>query len=1284
MVKISGGAGVELVLEEEGSIEGDDHFTHLLFPTYYLLVGVTLTGAVVAWNLTEARRCGDVAPPTGATGGEECVTAVHCPEPQPNATDAASKDRYVFLGLESGRVIVVQVLPLCRASGYMVEPHDVAARAPEELLAPGVSGGGLGAVTSIASSLESEELALFGHQHGGIVLWDWIRRKRLALRGLAPDGRGVGSERDGEVTCLAFHPDGGAFVAGFAAGCYAVFSNSSAHDSAQPPRRWICEVGDDGSCPREGPTIVRTVISSVQWVAVRVSGDQKAWGLLVAGGVEMEEGEEPDGVSLLVPSAARVVGSASAQTLKGGGRTRSKDKDRALSSSSSSALASLETAVFVPFAIGQERLSHVHAVVMGGTGGSGQSDGRELVTNSSESSDGVALSDQQDHRADREKRLGMSEVAAGQEEPPEESVVVLGLVTWNEEVRAVDGRLRFRRASSVQACPIQTSPFAALLQLAPGRIGGHLSGFAPVTAVASTPLLSSSTILDFATGLGAARNAEFGSAQLSKLLRGGGLKWADGVPARARDEALGTSEMLIVGHSDGRVTLWECCGPAPRQDGVSISSGRVQTLEIPSGAAFLGALNVSEFKGDVDEDGGVPVTALDAWVERDHVAEAERNACWVAVGFASGEASVFILSSRMDTNGDAQETDCTGVGRGEINPVGLTPLAARPVEVSEVQLSESAMGDTSEREGPWKKFTRGRVGREAFAHASEGDAEVEDLELEAAIAKARADARAIEESGELNEVGECALVKKVGAGEREQDGGTEEEQTYKKEEAPETEKRGEEDGREDESTILRQELSEAMVDEGAWGTASGPPPPQPVVDSSPKSENHEEEKQEGKSKIESVTRRASLVQLALRLHSHPVRCVALSFDTVGSALTLIVADAEGVVSVTDVSTGSASLLPMRAPRVRPCLPSIAIGPLPRALLRDSVAQTSQRGRQLGAAGALFVLLDGWLNVFDLASRDPVDVAQVPGFARNNCGGSGGGVDRDGVDTTATRTAVGAPRDGPERTWLFCIDDRGLPLGPYASEPLSLFDPNPPHVGVGEADLESNVVEGTADAENDDLGSAAARTIWVTPPPSSTALDSHHEHELQAMSDAPTPRSFLLAVRGDVAVVMATEEGQGSALPFSRRSPVDGPDFAAFKGRSGAELVVKARLELPAAEGRVITPRVDGAGVCMVPAGGGGGGRKAGSRGCLVATDTTGFVTALLLPSLSPVFRDRLPVPSRGGSFQPGATGMSQKSVCNLVGELMVQGAAGVSSDTRQCVNACSIIRGLYNCSLSPI
>ncbi|CAM9533101.1 unnamed protein product, partial [Ectocarpus sp. 12 AP-2014] len=927
------------------------------------------------------------------------------------------------------------------------------------------------------------------------------------------------------------------------------------------PPRWVREVGDDGSCPREGPTIVRTAVSLVRWVRVRAAGADRTSGLVVAGGVEIEEGEEPDGVSLLVHSSEAV----GARGGGGGGGRAVKKKDVV-----TAAKAALETAVFVPFAVGQERLSHVHCV-LSGAGAPTREPHRAGTRSSGDLSEDARVGGKDE-----------PESAAAQEDEVKvaEELVVLGLVKWNEEFLGDDGRLHFRLASSVQACPIQTSPYVALLQLAPERFGPHLSGFATVTAVACTPLLSSSTILDFMTCLGAEQAEEEGrngsQTTAPPLLRGGYLRWPDSVPSRRRDEALGTSELLVAGHSDGSLSFWECCGPASRQDTVCLSEGRVVMREVPSGAVLLGSVPAAGLGSPEEGAGNVAVTALDVWVERDHVAAAAaagRNACWVAVGLESGDTMVIVLSNRMEAGSSSPDFPSGSGGGSKAGSGGGTPLAEKPVEVSDVKLGDDRTTEDASAKGGsgggrlLKRFLKRGAGQQPSPEDEEGA--MEDTELEAAIAEARAEARAI---AALEESREGA----PGNAETAEPRGTAVDDARKRESVGGEGKVQETDDQE-ESDHLRQELSEAMVDEGAWSGSVVPPlPKRPHTKHTPEADKGEEEKL----RLDEPPK-ASLIQLALRLHSHAVRCVALSFDARGSALSLVVADEAGVVSVTDVSTGSASLLPMRVPQSRPCRPSVTIGPMPSAL-------SGGQAPEPGTSGALFVLLEGWLNVFDLASRDPVDFVQVPGLAppRDNSHNSGGGGGRAGIREDDFTGSVGRTRSrerSEETPWLACVDKRGLPLVPYASEPFSSsFSPPPRKDDAGtEAD------GGKIDPEDAPVHS---HTIWVSPVPSRTALDDYHEHELQVLSDTPPPEPLLVVVRGATAVVLAISRRDADGVTssvFARRGSVS-PDTATFKGRSGAELVVRSRGTLPPAGRSAVPPTIDGAGVCMVAAAGGGG------------------------------------------------------------------------------------------------
>lgn len=1249
MIKVLGGPGVELVVEDEGALAAiEEPPSHIMFPTPSLLVGITAMGGVLAWDLADGgRRCGHLPSPADENGLEDGVTAVHCPQiavsPSVDSGGTAAQDQqhYVYMGRTSGGVGVVQVFPTCRLSGYVVDPREIASGVPEELRPPvdgGDGEGALGAVTALASSgnRDGGGLLLIGHRYGAIVLWDLVRRKRLAVHGLSAavgstSDHGAGSMGDGdwEVTSLAFHPSGEAFAAGFTCGCYAIFPTASSRSVAAP--RWISEVGDDGSFPREGPTMVRTPVSLVKWARFG-QGPARAWGLLVAGGVEMEEGAELDGVSLLVPLSIPL-GSGGVPEQSSGGGGRSKKHTAA-------ALATLETAVFVPFAIGQEKLSCVHAVVYGGNKYGEDGSAREH-TGPDDCTEMLVPPVSIETAIDGEFVRNDTEVNEA-ERMEVTQLVVIGLVEWTEEVRGDDGHLHFRRASSVQACPVQTAPYVALLQLQPERFGPNLSGFAPVTSIGTTPLLSSSTILNFASclRLGGNTTALHGVDSLSShLLRGGGLRWAESVPQTARDETLSTSEMLVMGHADGVLSFWECCGPASRNDGVCFSDGRMEMREVPSAAMLLGSLPVAELAGG-GEGATSAVTAIDVWIERDHVAATERDACWVAVGLDTGEAAVLILSNKMYASRKSERGDDGESGRG-----GNTPLSDKPVAITDVEMRGG--GDVKKKMG-WRGF----IGQSS--QTPKVESEYEDKELEAAIADARAEALEIQAQGWENREDENSPPSGIpAAADVEQDAG----------------------GGDENIGIEEQELQEGFRQDVEGDRLASNPSEMfsknPLVDMAEDREEVEgettyaaEEEEASNAVQRKVQLDASLVQLVLRLHGHAIRCVALSFDTCTSALALVVADAEGVVSVTDVASGSASLLPMRAPQVRPCHPAITIGPLPNALTGGSTRTGGQQHmrHKPGVAGALYVLLEGWLNVFDLASRDPIDLAEVPGLALE----SGRDDQRDDDNDPATgRRRVGHVREEDGRTWIVCVDERGVPLIPYASEALSTFDLSPAHERTVHQDVvRSGGARGDGTDGNDGgngkvtLSPRERRqtTIWVSPAASRTAMERYHEHELQILSGLSASQSFLLIVRGAVSVIIAVAERESVAVSAFARRPPSPHVVAPFKGRSGAELVVKARVEMPAAEGRGPPPRVNRAGVCLVAVGAGGGVvGKIPRRGCLIATDRSGFVTGLLLPSLSPVFRDRLPLGEEVGSRRPGVGWPVQTSVCNLVGELSICG-----------------------------
>ncbi|CAM9632841.1 unnamed protein product, partial [Discosporangium mesarthrocarpum] len=1262
LVKVSGAAGVELVLRNADTEV--DPPSHLAFPDPDHLVGISTSGYVWVWDLRDGNPCGVLPPPKDWAASGEHVSSVHCPqggaEVGGTGGAGAGQDCYVFVGTSVGTVRVVQVLPVCRMSGYSVTLKDAGLTGGNEgwfrgsvdpLMGQGKDRDQLSAVTCIASPPElgtpeggEGRNVLFGYGGGEVVLWDWVRRKRLGLYTLSRDDSNCdgrdhqeGGAGDRKVTGLAFHPQRDmTFAAGYAAGCFAVFSTASGSRSSAL-RRWVGEAGGP-QFTREGPAIVRTPVSHVQWVGVSQEGD-KVWALAVAGGVEMDEGEEPDGVSLLLPAA-------SAWVINGMSR-KSPKRGAVAVPAATVADTELEQVVFLPFATGQERVSCVHVVSQGGPGGRGRGKGGEGKGKVGSGRHMAAVNDAAD-----------AAVAEEEEEGEREELAILGLVCWTEEVRDTSGRLRFRRASSVQACPVQIHPFVGLLQLAPQRLPPHLFGYAPVTAVASAPLSSSAATLNLAAGLtagspapeedsegGQAADKSLGGGEggcLSWLLRGGRPEWAEGVPPHLKDDSLAVSELLILGHSDGIVSLWEGCSAAPRGYGVSIVGGEVRVKEVPAALAALGAVHVAELIGG--EGSESPVTALDVWVERDHLArgtgsgvvtgrEGEGNggSCWAAVGLEGGEVAVLSLSGRGCR---VLSGGYVGYGAGGSTSSSLGSQADRAVAVT-----QGCQKGTSSGEGLWGRIVGGEGAARRGAGRGVGAGELlgldaekeeeEDKELEAAIAEAKAEVIRIEKGmrgwdsnrdADADPGPASAVPQGLGSGLA----------------APSLE-----EGKE----IVGDEQKAGLGEAGESPLLALPVTPPSVLSS------------------------------VLRMHNHPLCSVALSYDPEARGLALVAADRAGMVSVTDVNTGRTSFLPVKAPQSTPCQPTLAIGPFPEDLQDTGLASRGwlgdkRQGRvrghppRQGTAGALFICLDGWMNVFDLASRDPVGLVKMPGWRQEESTsldgrgrGMGTGTGRGGKSSSGRSLGAsggsggggGIGRGGSgDIKWLFCVDDCGLPLTGFAMEAGGIA------VDGGVADNDAGAGGGSDEWVVEDGGGGEGGTLkqlWVTLSPAPTALDSYHEYELQGLSGSPPTMSHFVAVGSSGAFTATIEalEPSGVAQRQGHQLPI------AFSGANKAALAPRARCEMPPLESHMPPPEVTHAGVCMVGASGAGG--DAARRGCLVLMDALGFVTVLLLPSLTPVFREQLP--DRGGitAGAPravGAAGVERSFACNLIGELTVQ------------------------------
>ncbi len=82
----------------------------------------------------------------------------------------------------------------------------------------------------------------------------------------------------------------------------------------------------------------------------------------------------------------------------------------------------------------------------------------------------------------------------------------------------------------------------------------HLFAFAEVTAACDIGLLPSLDSQNMTIGLGSSVNG---------ILRGGLLSWSKSIPPEHRDEALSLTQVLILGHADGTLTLWDASGSDP-------------------------------------------------------------------------------------------------------------------------------------------------------------------------------------------------------------------------------------------------------------------------------------------------------------------------------------------------------------------------------------------------------------------------------------------------------------------------------------------------------------------------------------------------------------------------------------------------------------------------------------------------------------------------------------------------------------------------------------------------
>ncbi len=81
----------------------------------------------------------------------------------------------------------------------------------------------------------------------------------------------------------------------------------------------------------------------------------------------------------------------------------------------------------------------------------------------------------------------------------------------------------------------------------------HLFAFAEVTAACDLGLVTSLDSQNLSIGLGL-------GTSFKSILCGGFMAWSKSIPPVHRDEALSLTRILILGHADGTLTLWDASG----------------------------------------------------------------------------------------------------------------------------------------------------------------------------------------------------------------------------------------------------------------------------------------------------------------------------------------------------------------------------------------------------------------------------------------------------------------------------------------------------------------------------------------------------------------------------------------------------------------------------------------------------------------------------------------------------------------------------------------------------
>jgi hypothetical protein len=573
------------------------------------------------WDLTSCTRTGLLSPLVW--GSDVTITAAHYA--------GVAAEGYLLLGTSAGSVHAVECLPNCSLSGYSISSQDAGFPAHMQ-----ERDGIPGEVIAIECNPLDPSYALIGYAYGGVLLWEWgKRRKRLLCEADRTSASSSATQAaSAELTCIAWHPKGKAFAAGYSDGCYAIFDAGS-------PAALVRQL-------KFGCTAALTPIVQLQWLRTR-HGDTKVWVLAVAGGGEADSSSAMDGVSLLladvaadVTTTAGAAASVTARSMKKYGPT-----------------ADLRCAAFVPLAASGEQLLSATASLEPAAG-----DTPPLFTV-------IAMTVGADSAANTSTTA--STTAAGVSSSSSNSSSDDGAAV------ATVSRIKFATLISPAPLSIELCTGWPLPQPHP------LCSRAAVTCTAVLPPMPAFALMNMISTACEGHSPQYtagsssssGSDAQARVLRRGAVVWAPGLPQSARDETACLSELVVLGHADGSLTLWEACAPPlPAAATASSKGSKGGSTGAAAGATATAAAGGSAtsplvFWGELPVHDWARqhllslVTAISSASSRGHSALAaavtalsvqpavsgsssssSSGGCYIAVGFADGLSTLLDVNSR--------------------------------------------------------------------------------------------------------------------------------------------------------------------------------------------------------------------------------------------------------------------------------------------------------------------------------------------------------------------------------------------------------------------------------------------------------------------------------------------------------------------------------------------------------------------------------------------------------------------------------------------------------------